>query len=551
MYCIIYEPTAYKRLLKGHCLIFKHKLYILILLLSNHNNYMHNILIFGDSISVGKGVEKEKSWPILLCNYFDKQNKYSILVHNLSFPGESTNEVVKRFSSETKTRDREGVSLSIIFTIGINDARCVNKKTNTTTPENIFRKNIETLIKEAQKYTNNIVFIGISGVDEKKTMPLGNLYFSNKTISKYSAIVNKICDKNNVSFINLEKDFRKKFIAEDGVHLNRLGHQMIADKVVSYFKASSKKKEEISSYEILQKTYQLSEDDISALKKNLIAKKLIDYDFFFGQINNKTPEIIIGAPCIRNSTENICLNLFSQIFTPIKIARIINKPCKIFIGLKEEIIFQPKNISSYYLLGDKLEETIRKIAKKLNVEVEIINSNHHCYDKVITKAVNDLKINISNTESTYLFELSKKKRKKETHSQLRVFSSERIIACYTSSLLNKLFGKHNNLIVADIEQMQCLLFSKKYDKNQNPPNILPFLPLPNIYGTGKMFNSKKEEKILLKKDADYYNSIFNKSPSFVLEAYYKLFELVVEDKNLRRDAKTFENIMKKINDYIK
>lgn len=204
---------------------------------------MHNILIFGDSISVGKGVEKEKSWPILLCNYFDKQNKYSILVHNLSFPGESTNEVIKRFPSETKTRNREEARLSIIFAIGINDARCVNKKTNSTTPENIFKKNIETLIKEAQKYTNNIVFIGLSGVDEKKTMPLGNLYFSNKTISKYSAVINKICDKNNVSFINLEKDFRKKFIAEDGVHLNGLGHQMIADKVVSYFGSLEKNKE--------------------------------------------------------------------------------------------------------------------------------------------------------------------------------------------------------------------------------------------------------------------------------------------------------------------
>lgn len=511
---------------------------------------MHNILIFGDSISAGKGVRKEKSWPLLLCKYFDKENKYSILVHNLSFPGESTKEIVKRFSSEVASRNRKGVNLSIIFSIGINDARCVDKKTNISTVKSAFTKNIELLIREAQKHTNNILFIGLSGVDEKRTMPLGNLYFSNKKISDYSAIIEKICAKNNVSFVSLKKDFYKKFIAEDGVHLNELGHQMIANKVVSYFKALNNSKEKINSYEILKKTYNLKEEDITTLKKTLTDKKIIDYDFFFGQINNKKPEIVIGGPCIRNNTEKICLNLFSQIFTPIKVAQVIKKPCKIFIGLKEEIIFQPENVDSYYLLGNKLEKITKKIAKKLNVEVEIINSSYHCYDKIISKAVNDLKINISNVESTYLFELSKKRKEKELHSQLRVFSTERVVACYTSFLLNKLFGRNNNLLVTDIEQMQCLLFAKKYDKKYNSPNMLPFLPLPNLYGTKKMFAAENDEKLLLNQIEKYYEAIFKKIPPYALEAYCKFFRLAIEDKDLKiNNVKEFKCIIKKINDY--
>lgn len=75
-------------------------------------------------------------------------------------------------------------------------------------------------------------------------MPLGELYFSNKRISKYSDIISKVCAKNNISFISLEKDFRKKFLAEDGVHLNELGHQVIASKVVSYFNSLEKNKDQ-------------------------------------------------------------------------------------------------------------------------------------------------------------------------------------------------------------------------------------------------------------------------------------------------------------------
>ncbi len=204
---------------------------------------MPNILIFGDSISTGKGVKKEKSWPALLCKYFDNQCKYSTLVHNLSFPSESTKEIVKRFSSETKSRFRKESDLSIIFAVGINDAKCIKNKANINTKEKLFIGNILLLIKEAAKYTINVAFIGLSKVDEKKTMPLGELYFSNRIILKYSNIISKICDKNNIPFISLEKDFRKKFLAEDGIHLNELGHQMIANKVVSYLNSLKKNKD--------------------------------------------------------------------------------------------------------------------------------------------------------------------------------------------------------------------------------------------------------------------------------------------------------------------
>lgn len=119
---------------------------------------MHNILIFGDSISAGKGVKKENSWPVLLSGHFDNKCRYSTLVHNLSFSSESTKEVMKRFSSEVGSRFRKRDELSIIFAVGINDAKCIKKKTNVNIKEKTFTDNILLLAKQALKYTNNIVF---------------------------------------------------------------------------------------------------------------------------------------------------------------------------------------------------------------------------------------------------------------------------------------------------------------------------------------------------------------------------------------------------------
>ncbi len=196
---------------------------------------MHNILIFGDSISTGKGVAKDKSWPVLLGKHFDKQNRYSPLVHNLSFPGESTKEVVKRFPFEVKTRVKKGSKTSVIFAVGINDAKCVEKETNPSTTEEVFKENIGFLIRSAQEYADDIAFVGLSSVDEKKTLPAGSIYFSNERIARYSHMIKDVCDESGVLFIDLEKDFNTNFLAEDGIHLNNLGHQMIADKVISLY----------------------------------------------------------------------------------------------------------------------------------------------------------------------------------------------------------------------------------------------------------------------------------------------------------------------------
>jgi acyl-CoA thioesterase-1 len=203
---------------------------------------MYNILIFGDSISAGRRVDKIKSWPSLLSQTLDIKDKDFTLVHNLSIPGESTNEVIRRFPVEAKARCKKiylDDRTSIIFAVGINDAKCINSKDNPATKPEDFRKNISFLTKNAKEYTNHIIFVGLTLVDEQKTAPIDNIYFLNDKIKAYNEIVNEECQKGGITFLNITEEWSgfdyRNLLSNDGIHPNDKGHQKIFEKIKPLF----------------------------------------------------------------------------------------------------------------------------------------------------------------------------------------------------------------------------------------------------------------------------------------------------------------------------
>jgi lysophospholipase L1-like esterase len=203
---------------------------------------MYNILIFGDSISAGRRVEKIKSWPSLLAQFLDTKDKNFTLVHNLSIPGESTSEVIKRFPIEAKVRCKKiypDDHTSIIFAVGINDIKCVNSKDNPAIGLEDFRKNITFLAESANEYTNHIIFVGLTLVDEQKTAPMDNVYFLNDKIKIYNEIINKECQKRSITFLNITEEWSGfdylNLLSDDGIHPNEKGHQKIFEKIRPLF----------------------------------------------------------------------------------------------------------------------------------------------------------------------------------------------------------------------------------------------------------------------------------------------------------------------------
>ncbi|GIW65571.1 MAG: peptidase [Candidatus Parcubacteria bacterium] len=203
---------------------------------------MYNILIFGDSIAAGRKVEKIKSWPSLLIQQFDKKDKDFTLTHNLSISGESTNEVIKRLPIEAEARCRKiypDDHSSIIFAVGINDTKCVESIDNPITNAEGFKNNIRLLIKNASKYTNHIIFVGLTPVDERKTTPLDNVYFLNEKIVTYEKIIGDECKKKNIAFLSIAEEWLRSdylgLLSEDGIHPNEIGHRKIFEKIKPLF----------------------------------------------------------------------------------------------------------------------------------------------------------------------------------------------------------------------------------------------------------------------------------------------------------------------------
>lgn len=203
---------------------------------------MYNILIFGDSIAAGRKVNKIDSWPFLLVQFLDKKDRDFTLVHNLGISGDSSKEVVERFSVEAESRCKRIYSndrCSIIFAIGINDAKRVGFKNRCFTSKEKFRNNVNLLIKNAKKYTHHIIFVGLTPVDEQKTMILGNVYFFNKDIEVYEKIIGEECKKRNIIFVSIFEEWLKLdylgLLSDDGIHPNKRGHQKIFKKIKPFF----------------------------------------------------------------------------------------------------------------------------------------------------------------------------------------------------------------------------------------------------------------------------------------------------------------------------
>src|SRR3989344_4325963 len=186
-------------------------------------NY-EKILIFVDSITWGADDSEGLGWANRYRKHLESQ-EIDTAVYNLGIRGDTTTGLLKRFEVEANARN--STNFCIVFAIGINDSRFVNNLETPETPLGLFKSNIERLIKLAEAFTKNIVFIGLTNITpEKITLPRvdKNYLYTNDNIQIYNQAVQEIASRHEYKFINLQNLLRPEYFYEDGLHPNSQGH---------------------------------------------------------------------------------------------------------------------------------------------------------------------------------------------------------------------------------------------------------------------------------------------------------------------------------------
>ena len=193
-------------------------------------NYLKgSICVFGDSITWGWGATEPRTegWTNKLLSDVHKPLSEENRVYSLGIPGETTSGLLKRIENESYARSPN----TIIIASGLNDCRST-KLTNVKVVElEEFKKNIFEIIQIAKKFTNKIVFVGLTRVNENLTIPLiwnNDEMFRNEDVKQYNDELKKICSKEKIKFINvIDLLSNEDLDATDGIHPNFKGHEKI------------------------------------------------------------------------------------------------------------------------------------------------------------------------------------------------------------------------------------------------------------------------------------------------------------------------------------
>jgi acyl-CoA thioesterase-1 len=200
---------------------------------------MHNIICFGDSITLGELDEIGGGWVDRLKSEYMRRwaigSAAEALVFNLGIGGETTQGLRGRFEAELK--QRRSVSSCDIATLayGANDAVVRGKKHLVAL--DVYIENLACCIKIAHAQTVRVALVNITpiapAVDGRENSS-GSIR-TTATISAYNAGLSALARKTGAHLIDVNQALRQHVdvsLRPDGVHPNHLGHQLTYETVL-------------------------------------------------------------------------------------------------------------------------------------------------------------------------------------------------------------------------------------------------------------------------------------------------------------------------------
>lgn len=217
---------------------------------------MKHILIFGASIVHGVGSEQGGGWAERLkaslhADMFGTPEAPGEVcqIYELGIPGSMLADTQQRFESELLARvpKKNPETTYIVFSAGINDAKAVDAIDNHLLSADDFAAGLHSFVHLVKEYSNHILGVGITPVNEARTFPKSNpltggaSYFSNDRLRQFEAVLQEVCGKEQVEFVPLfaavPEDWVQNYQWQDGIHPNSKGHSWIASQIEPHLRS--------------------------------------------------------------------------------------------------------------------------------------------------------------------------------------------------------------------------------------------------------------------------------------------------------------------------
>jgi len=191
-----------------------------------------NICIFGDSIAYGAFDQDLGGWVNRLRLYLESRN-FDGEVYNLGISGDNSSGLLERLDKELGRR----IPATVVIAIGINDSQYLSDQKINRIDLVKFESNIIKTIDKVKNAADELLFVGLTPVDEDKTNPIPwDGYkvkcYKNEHIKKYDQKIKDICRERGGAY---HIDLFEKFINQpgykelfyDGLHPNADGHKLM------------------------------------------------------------------------------------------------------------------------------------------------------------------------------------------------------------------------------------------------------------------------------------------------------------------------------------